>query len=375
MSSLLRHLSPLAPDDSGACSVFYELGGITVICDAGGCAGNVCGFDEPRWHEKQSALFSAGLRDMDAILGRDKLLIDKLAQITEQIPAEFTAIVGTPVPAVIATDFSALKRMAEKKTGLPCITVPTDGTKYYDSGAEQAYYAVFDAFATEQYPVKENKTGILGATPLDTGFTRAADVTQGMQDGETVCFGLDSGLEEIRRASECALIQVIAPSGLKTAKLLKERFGTPYVIRPQIPGEVLEKCRETGIGDKRILIIHQQFAANQLRELLNSQAEDQPVPAQTDCATWFQFHQDYAQENDFRIRTEPAQAEAPAQETICGKLPRAITSSSQIKCCGGRCAASGASGSTFRITRSADRRCGDAVAERDLRIAALCAAA
>ena len=53
MKKLLRHMSPLAPDDSGACGVLYEMGGITVICDAGGCAGNVCGFDEPRWHEKK----------------------------------------------------------------------------------------------------------------------------------------------------------------------------------------------------------------------------------------------------------------------------------------------------------------------------------
>ena len=68
--------------------MFYELGGITVICDAGGCAGNVCGFDEPRWHEKSSALFSAGLRDMDAILGRDELLIRKLTKITEQVAEE-----------------------------------------------------------------------------------------------------------------------------------------------------------------------------------------------------------------------------------------------------------------------------------------------
>lgn len=46
---LWKGLTPFAPDQSGAASVFYELGGILVICDAGGCTGNVCGFDEPRW--------------------------------------------------------------------------------------------------------------------------------------------------------------------------------------------------------------------------------------------------------------------------------------------------------------------------------------
>ena len=61
MRGLRKYLTPFAPDQSGAVSVLYELGGIIVICDAGGCAGNVCGFDEPRWFEQKSAVFSAGL--------------------------------------------------------------------------------------------------------------------------------------------------------------------------------------------------------------------------------------------------------------------------------------------------------------------------
>ena len=75
MRGLRKYLTPFAPDQSGAVSVLFELGGIVVICDAGGCTGNVCGFDEPRWFEQKSAIFSAGLRDMDAILGRDDRLV------------------------------------------------------------------------------------------------------------------------------------------------------------------------------------------------------------------------------------------------------------------------------------------------------------
>ena len=78
MKGLRKYLTPFAPDQSGAVSVLYELGGIVVICDAGGCTGNICGFDEPRWHTHRSAIFSAGLRDMDAILGRDDKLVAEL---------------------------------------------------------------------------------------------------------------------------------------------------------------------------------------------------------------------------------------------------------------------------------------------------------
>ena len=64
-------------------------------------------------------MFCAGLRDMDAILGRDDRLVAKLTDAAEKIDANFAAVIGTPVPAVIATDYRALQRMCEKKTNLP----------------------------------------------------------------------------------------------------------------------------------------------------------------------------------------------------------------------------------------------------------------
>ena len=42
MRGLRKYLTPFAPDQSGAVSVLYELGGIVVICDAGGCTGRDC---------------------------------------------------------------------------------------------------------------------------------------------------------------------------------------------------------------------------------------------------------------------------------------------------------------------------------------------
>ncbi|MFR6749037.1 MAG: hypothetical protein ACLUS5_19360 [Roseburia faecis] len=35
MRGLRKYLTPFAPDQSGAVSVLFELGGIVVICDAG----------------------------------------------------------------------------------------------------------------------------------------------------------------------------------------------------------------------------------------------------------------------------------------------------------------------------------------------------
>ena len=48
---------------------------------------------------------------MDAILGRDDRLVAKLADAAEKLDVTFAAVIGTPVPAVIGTDYRALERM------------------------------------------------------------------------------------------------------------------------------------------------------------------------------------------------------------------------------------------------------------------------
>ena len=192
MRGLRKYLTPFAPDQSGAVSVLYELGGIIVICDAGGCTGNVCGFDEPRWFERKSAVFSAGLRDMDAILGRDDRLVAKLVDAADKIDA-------------IGTDYQALKRICEKKTDLPILAIDTDGMELYDKGEEKAYLALFTAFAKEKYEVCKEKVGILGMTPQDVSDLKAADKVREelkKEGKEAICYGMGDGLEAVERASE-----------------------------------------------------------------------------------------------------------------------------------------------------------------------------
>ena len=112
MRGLRKYLTPFAPDQSGAVSVLYEFGGIIAICDAGGCTGNICGFDEPRWFESKSALFSAGLRDMDAILGRDDRLVAKLADAVTKLDAKFAAIIDQCTVRIICC------RLVEESTAV-----------------------------------------------------------------------------------------------------------------------------------------------------------------------------------------------------------------------------------------------------------------
>ena len=133
-------------DQSGAVSVVFPLDSLTVIIDAGGCTGNICGFDEPRWFSQKAMIFSAGLRDMDAIMGRDRELVRKIEEAAELLHPSFITLIGTPVPSVIGTDYAGLKHEIEKQTGIPVAAVNTNGMDCREKGIEKAKEALKEIF-------------------------------------------------------------------------------------------------------------------------------------------------------------------------------------------------------------------------------------
>ncbi len=352
-----RVMTPFAPDQSGAVSVLYDMGGICVICDAGGCTGNICGFDEPRWFGAQSAVFSAGLRDMDAILGRDDRLVDKLADAAQRIPASFASIVGTPVPAVIGTDYRALCRMASRRTGLPVLGIDSDGMEYYDKGIEKTYLALLETFCrpekkagpmTEDHRAeilstqperplpsagnlsvrsekekddaaangseaaeKEKKriAGIWGFSPLDfAGILSAGHLRErieAMGFDEMICCGAGTDVENLKKIGAAEKNFVLSPAGAAAAGWLKERYGTPWEYwipdAENILSGLIAHCCPAGLetfSGKKVLIIHQQVLADALRTILKTRTD------LVDVAGFFIMNRGLAQAGDRPLREE-----------------------------------------------------------------------
>ena len=309
---LWKGLTPFAPDQSGAASVFYELGGILVICDAGGCTGNVCGFDEPRWFGERSAIFSAGLRDMDAILGRDDRLVAKLTDAAEKIDANFAAVIGTPVPAVIATDYRALQRMCEKKTNLPILTVDTNGMELYDVGEEKAWLTLFKTFAGKDVASqkeaseeddfsKKMKIGVLGLTPQDVSDLHVEEKFRKLENENThyICYGMGAGIDKVKTAGSADKNLVVAPAALETAKYLEKEFGTPYEVGYPFVDELIP---ELGYERKKILIIHQQVIANAIRQEIRTRSDEQNT--EVTVASWFMMKSELSEEGDLSLKEE-----------------------------------------------------------------------
>ena len=320
MKGLRKYLAPFTPDISGAAAVLYAMGGIIVISDAGGCTGNVCGFDEPRWFSSKSAIFSAGLRDIDAILGRDDKFIDKIKIAAARLDAAFVAVIGTPVPAVIATDYKALRRMTEARIGLPALAVDTTGMALYDEGQEKAYKALFETFATGRGQGAEDFVCILGATPLDLPAPdSAAHIKNALERSngvKAVVCGEEGSLGFIGRAGEAQKNIVVSPSGLRIARELKEKFGTPYETFYPLDEFDARRFREAH-GGKRILIVHQQILADVLRRELENSGGCEKISV----ASWFRMDGELMREGDVRLEEEDdllRSVEAGSFDTVVG---------------------------------------------------------
>ena len=306
MRGLRKYISPFAPDQSGAAAVLYNLGGIIVIVDAGGCAGNVCGFDEPRWAFEKSIIFSAGLRDMDAILGRDDKLVAKLTDAAKKVEAKFVAVIGTPVPAVIATDYNAIRKMAEKKLEIPVLTIETTGMDLYDAGAEKAYVKMFETFAKDGFTAEKENIGVIGATPLDMSDLKAADkIEAALKNGgfkNIYCYGMGAELSNVKAAGSVTKNLVVSPAGLKAAQYLKERFNTPYEVSYPLVYDILQdeaKEQFKNFEGKKVLVIHQQVIANSIRdEIVRNVNSDITV------ASWFMLKDELKEAQDISLKEE-----------------------------------------------------------------------
>ena len=279
-------LSTYTADVSGVCSALYELGGMVVIHDPSGCNSTYNTHDEPRWYDMDSLIFISGLSQMDAIMGNDDKFINDIVRAAKELKPRFIALVRTPIPLMTGTDFEGIARVIEKQTQIPVFYFPTSGMHSYVSGAGMALETVarelvLPTNANEHF--KENgieienvsnelsvadtkkqnqqklnqseqkqienteskqsnskiKINILGATPLDFSVNSTLDSIKEFlsKHFEIIStFAMGSTIEDIQKAGEADVNLVISSVGFQAAKVLEERFSTPYVIGTPVKG-------------------------------------------------------------------------------------------------------------------------------------------
>ena len=233
MKQTARIISTYSADVFGVCSALYELGGMCVMHDASGCNSTYSTHDEPRWYDMDSMVYISAISELEALMGDDEKLIGDIVRAAEELHPRFIAIAGTPIPTMTGFDFQAVAALIEQRTGIPAFGFPTTGMNTYVRGASMAMAAVAERFVENRATVPGG-VNILGLTPLDfsvNGADRSIAAfleASGFRVASRWAMGCD--LEELSRAAAAEVNLVVSATGLGAAKVLKERFGIPYVV-------------------------------------------------------------------------------------------------------------------------------------------------
>ena len=232
MKRLSMVLPPLAPDYSGACSALFNLDSTIVIHDASGCTGNYTCFDEPRWYGSHKPVYCSGLRKMDAVFGNEQALLDKIERAWEVQHSAMVAMVGSPVPMVIGTDFEGGARDIAHRTGVPAFGFFTNGTQPYPVGVTEACAAVINRFADKAPEKAAGSINILGVTPLDMGRENL-DALKAFVEGcgftINCCCATDWTMDTLKNIGAAQFNLAVTQAGVAIARHLEERFHTPWI--------------------------------------------------------------------------------------------------------------------------------------------------
>lgn len=237
MRQAYRIIPIYTSDVSGVCSALYELGGMVVIHDPSGCNSTYNTHDEIRWYNQDSLIFISGLTEIDAVMGNDKKFLSDIKEAAGELHPKFIALVSSPIPFMNGTDFPALAKVLETETGVPAFAVPTNGMHDYVYGAGKALEEIARRFVPEQMEDRngsERTVNLLGATPLDFGpISKVEELKKNLEQygWKTIStWAMGDSLEDLAQAGKAEMNLVISSVGLMAAKMLKDKYGTPYVI-------------------------------------------------------------------------------------------------------------------------------------------------
>ena len=270
-----------------------------VIHDPSGCIGNYTAYDEPRAYEGNARILTSALDDMQALFGLDDALVEAACHAQREVPGDFVALIGTPNPMVLGTDYRAVANQISDLCQIPGIALDTTGTRYYGHGLARTLLALARDLVAPQAgevpswePGRPRRVNLLGATPLDVTSQANVDAVRDLLEtgGWTVVstWSMGSSVQEYVDGLTAACNVVLTTSGLPLARWMQRTYGIPYVVGSfagRVPvARTLNRMDRAAAGEKtapweppvpggnprgpRALVVGDQVLANGWREAL-----------------------------------------------------------------------------------------------------------
>ena len=295
MRQAYRIIPIYTADVSGVSSALYELGGMTVMHDPSGCNSTYNTHDEIRWYDEDSLIFISGLTEIDAIMGNDEKFIHDIEEAASELKPRFIALASSPIPYMNGTDFPAIAEVTEQDTGIPTFAVPTNGMHDYVRGAGMALEAIAEHFVWPKSHAEDvsNKNtegkgrnrlvNLLGVTPLDFGpLDHAETIKRSLEQyGWQInsMWAMGDSLDQLSKSADAVVNVVVSSVGLRAAKVLQRKFGTPYVVGAPVGcfTEKLSEAMEAAVSSAKGFAASEIEKNAQTRHLSETEAAQEPA--------------------------------------------------------------------------------------------------
>ncbi len=176
--------------------------------------------------------FSTDLRELDVVMGGEKKLYAALIELIEAHKPKAAFVYSTCIVGIIGDDVDAVCRRVSAETGIPVLSVHSEGFKgTKKDGYRAACDALFQLIGTGSAegisPVSVN---ILGDFNLAGEIWMIRKYFEEMGVQVVSCITGDGRIDDIRKAHGAALNLVqCSGSMIHLAKNMQEKWGTPFL--------------------------------------------------------------------------------------------------------------------------------------------------
>lgn len=171
--------------------------------------------------------------------GEEKLdnLIDSTIKISN---SNFYVVISGCVPSLIGDDVDSVVENYQFNHDIIHVNAP--GFKAHSfEGYNLFWDSLIESDILQKQEVEKNTINILGVLPYNNVFWKGdlyeiKQLFAALGVNANVIFGYGDGLTNLKNVPKAALNVVVNPwLGVRAAKKLKEKFGTPYITFPGIP--------------------------------------------------------------------------------------------------------------------------------------------
>lgn len=183
----------------------------------------------------QNRLFTTHMSEDDVVMGDVTRLEDAIVELDKSYGPKVIFVVASSVTAVIGTDIKGVCRYMQNEVSAKLIAFEQGGFRGdYSIGLQETYKLLVKNLPKKDVKMEKGFYNLIGASAWRYRMT--SDVWEvksllsealGLKCNACLC--CDVSVDELEELGKAQVNIVLGNEGLAAAKLLQEKFGTPYV--------------------------------------------------------------------------------------------------------------------------------------------------